>query len=134
MSKVLSFAEESCWDGETFRSIRRPVVFSLKLPKISFDREFTADFGVFYDFDDEWLIQILDREFPAIDWGRFVFFKKLDHSAIQLIDTEIDRVVGEIVVRGSQKGRILPDQLPEGVVCLDKWRKSAPKSADATSV
>lgn len=110
MSTVVSFAEESCWDGETFRQVRREIVFVVAGHAIKtgvpIRHEFTADFGIFYDIDDDWLIQILKREVPGIDWGWFVYHKKLDHSGIWIINPDDNRVVGSVYPRGRTKQKL----------------------------
>lgn len=136
MSSVLSFAEETCWDGDKFRSIRRPVVFVLegsfpvfengRSPAYTQDlkHEFVNDFGLFYDPFDEWLVSELQREVPEIDWGRLIFHRKIDHSAIELIDPDDDITIGKIYPRGSGPQRTPGEALPEGVVCLGQWRRA----------
>lgn len=136
MSIVKSFAEESCWDGERFRSVRRPVIFVLaaEIPRHGMIRhEFESDFGVFYDVEDDWLADQLKRDLPHIDWGWFVFHKKLDHSAIQIINPDSGRVVGQIYHRGTKQSK-RPSPLPEGVVSMDEWRrKLSAKSVESDS-
>lgn len=124
MSSVVSFAEESCWDGERFRSIRREIHFvligfSTALPK-SIRREFTADFGLWYDVDDEWLIQILRREVPEVDWGYYVYFKKIDHSAITIYHPESGEVVGAVVPRGRTKRKLSCENAGANVTPISK--------------
>ena len=124
MSSVVSFAEESCWDGERFRSVRREIVFVLmglssRLPR-TIRREFTADFGLWYDVDDEWLIQILRREAPEIDWGYYVYFKKIDHSAINIFDPDSGELVGAVVPRGRTKRKLSGENAGANVIPISK--------------
>ena len=110
MSQVVSFAEESCWDGERFRTVGREIVFVVSGFAVkqgrSIRREFVADFGLWYDVDDEWLISLLRREVPEVDWGWFVFHKKLDHSAIMIHNPDSGKVVGSIYPRGRTKQKL----------------------------
>lgn len=129
MSTVLSFAEESCWDGERFRTIRRPVIFVLavNIPTHGFIRhEFEADFGVFYDVDDTWLVDLLNEQIPQVDWGWAIYHKKIDHSAIMIHNPDSGRVMGQIFPRGTKNQQISGD-LPEGVASMDKWRECLEK-------
>jgi hypothetical protein len=126
MAQVVSFAEESCWDGERFRSVRREIVFVVSgfaiVPGQSIRREFRADFGLWYDLEDEWLIEILTREIPEVDWGRFVFHKKLDHSAILIIDGEQlpGKTVGSIYPRGRTRQKLSGEIAGGNVVPIRK--------------
>ena len=127
MSQVVSFAEESCWDGDKFRSVRREICFVLfgfgaRLKK-SIRREFTADFGLWYDQEDEWLIELLKGVEPDIDWGRYIFFKKLDHSAINIYDPEDGGVVGSIVPRGRTKKRLSGEITGANVIHISLGRE-----------
>lgn len=109
-ANVLSFAEESCWDGDKFRSIRREIVFRLQghaiKPNELLTHEFRADFGLWYDEEDEWLIQILRDELPDVDWGWFVYWKIPDHSEILILNPEDSRTVGSIYPRGRVKRKL----------------------------
>ena len=110
MSTVVSFAEESCWDGERFRSVRREIVFVIAGHAIQTGKmirhEFRSDFGIFYDVDDELLIEILREELPAIDWGWFVYHKRLDHSGISIINPDSGKVVGSVYPRGRKRQKL----------------------------
>lgn len=107
---VVSFAEESCWDGEKFRSVRREIVFVVAgfaiRPGQSIRREFVADFGLWYDQEDEWLIQILRETLPEIEWSWFIYHKRLDHSAILIYHPENGKVVGSIYPRGRTRQKL----------------------------
>jgi hypothetical protein len=126
-SNVLSFAEESCWDGEKFRSIRREIVFVVAGHAIqsakAIRHEFRADFGLWYDEEDEWLLQILRREVPGIDWGYFVYFKRIDHSCIWIIDPEDNKVVGSIFPRGRTKQKLSGEIGAANMVSLADYRE-----------
>lgn len=124
MSQVLSFAEESCWDGERFREIRRPVVFVLQVnfPGRGMIRhEFELDYGVFYDVEDDWLVDKLQRDIPDLEWGWLVYHKKVDHSGINLINPDSGRVVGQIYQRGTKQQ--IGTDLPAGVASMGAWRQ-----------
>lgn len=126
-SNVVSFVEESCWDGETFRSIRREVVFVVAGHAIRSGQvvrhEFRSDFGLWYDFDDTVLLSILQEERPDVDWGRFVYHKKMDHSGIHIIDAESDKVVGSIYPRGRTRQRLLGEEGGVNVTPIAKGRE-----------
>lgn len=122
VSNVLSFAEESCWDGETFRSIRIPVVFVVAGHAIQTGKavrhEFVADYGLWYDYDDEVLLHILKEGRPDIDWGWFVYHKRMDHATISMINPDTGKVVGSIYVRGRAKQKLSGEILPANVVSI----------------
>ena len=126
-SNVLYFAEESCWDGETFRSIRREVVFVIAGHAIQtgvpIRHEFTADFGLWYDYEDEVLLQILKEQLPAIDWGWFVYHKKIDHSAIMIYNPDSGQVVGSIYPRGRKKQKLSGENMAANITPITKGRE-----------
>lgn len=102
-SNVLSFVEESCFSGDQFKSVRREVIFTVNGFGNNLGRpiqsDFSADFGLWYDYEDKYLVEILEDSFPDIRWGWFVFHKKMDHSSIQILHPETTAVVGSIHVR-----------------------------------
>lgn len=124
MSQVISFAEESCWDGERFRSIRRPVVFVVAghaiRPGHTLRHEFIADFGIFYDIEDEWLIDILREKIPGVDWGWYVYHKHLDHSGIKILNPDDGQVVGSIFPRGGTKQKLSGDHTACNITPISK--------------
>jgi hypothetical protein len=128
VSQVLSFAEESCWDGERFRTIRREIVFVVTGFQIrdahgeSIRREFRADFGLWYDVDDDWLIQILKREEPSIRWDWFVYHKKLDHSAIIIHDPNTGKALGQIYPRGRTKQKLSGENSGANITTIAKGK------------
>ena len=103
MREVVSFAEESCWSGDQLRSIRREIYFSVVCygkpfqSKLTF--EFLSDYGIWYDYDDDMLLEILQEHVPDVEWGWFVYHKKMDHSGIDIINPDENQVVGFIEVR-----------------------------------
>lgn len=125
-ANVLSFAEESCWDGEKFRSIRREIHFRLLghgiLPDQILTHEFKADFGLWYDETDEWLIQILKGELPTIDWDWYVFFKRLDHSEILILNPENNATVGSIYPRGRTKQKLSGENAAANIVRMADFK------------
>ncbi len=120
MSTVVSFAEESCWDGEIFRSIRREVVFVVSGHAIQFGRvvraELRADYGIFWDGEDEWLIGLLTESIPDVDWGWFVYHKKIDQSGIGIINPESGQTVGSIFPRGRTKQKLSGENAAANVI------------------
>lgn len=86
---------------------------------------FRADFGIFYDPEDQYLIGLLTDCYPSVDWGRHVFWKRPDHSGVDVIDPDDDRVVAHVVVNRGEPGR---RSNPSGeidmtnVVDLNSWR------------
>jgi len=126
-SNVLSFAEESCWDGDKFRSIRREIHFVVEghaiQTGVAIRHEFAADFGLWYDEEDEWLLQILKEFYPAIEWGYFVYFKKIDHSAIMIIDPDSDKIVGSIFPRGRTKRKLSGENRAANIVSMAEFKE-----------
>lgn len=124
MSTIVSFAEESCWDGENFRSVRKEVVFVVAghaiIPGRQIRAEFTADYGVFWDGDDEWMIALLKTVLPSVDWGWFVYHKKLDQSGIFVINPDNGQTVGSIYPRGRTKQKLSGEILPANVVNIQQ--------------
>jgi hypothetical protein len=84
---VVSFAEESCWDGERFRSVRREIVFVVAGFAISPGKSIRGDI-------------------PSVDWGWFIYHKKIDHSAILIYHPETGKVVGSIYPRGKTRQKL----------------------------
>ncbi len=85
-SNLVSFAEESCFSGDTFRTVRREVVFrvvgygyQLGTPV---KEDFVADYGLWYDYDDTMLLEILQSQLPQVDWSYFIYHKLMDHKGI----------------------------------------------------
>lgn len=126
-TNVLSFAEESCWDGDKFRSIRREIHFRLVghgiKPNELFTLEFPADFGLWYDEEDEWLIQILTEQDRSVDWSWFVYFKRLDHSEILILNPENNRTVGSIYPRGRVKQKLSGENAAANIVNMAEFRE-----------
>lgn len=122
--QVFSFAEESCWDGEVFRSVRREVVFVLAghaiQTGVAIRLEFTADYGLWYDFEDVVLIEMLKEIRPDINWGWFVYHKKLDHSGIHIYNPDTGKVVGSIYPRGRTRQKLSGENMAANIVPIAK--------------
>lgn len=110
MSQVVSFAEESCWDGEEFRQVRKKVVFRVysvgKNLGVKVDAEFISDYSLWYLQEDDYLIAVLRQIDPRVNWDHLVYHRKLDMSGIDVYESEHDRLAVRIEVRGSHKGRV----------------------------
>ena len=127
MSVIASFAEESCWDKDQFRQVRKSVTFRIfspgKIQGIRVDHAFEADFGVWYDPGDEYLIAKLTDLGLGINWGRLIYWKKLDHSEIEVFSHEDDeRPVAFIRVRGRVGGDPSGEEDRSNVVELSQFR------------
>lgn len=123
-TNVVSFVEETCFSGDTFRSVRREITYSIIGYGKGLGREFREDFacdnGIWYDYEDKYLLSILDERFPDINWGWFVLHKKMDHSAIEIIEPESGKIVGSIHVRRGEKGKLSGEILDASVMSWDK--------------
>lgn len=112
MSQVYSFAEESCWRGEDFRHVRKEVVFKVfsigRSLGDKFSREFQADYGLWWDQEDEILLQHLRELDLPVRWDDLVFHKKIDQSGIDVYNPESDRLVARIEVRRYEGRRLDP--------------------------
>lgn len=119
-SNVLSFVEESCFSGDQFKSIRREIIFTVTGFGKNLGRliksDFSADFGLWYDYEDKYLIEILNDSFPDIPWGWFVFHKKMDHSSIQILHPETTTVVGSIHVRRGTNQKLSGENIHANVM------------------
>lgn len=105
---VSSFAEEICWVGDQRRVSKKEVVFRVtsigKIQGWRVDFELRASYDLWYDPDDEALIDVLSSQAQWIDWGALIFYKKPDHSAIVIFDPAEDRELGQITVRRRMGG------------------------------
>lgn len=137
MSSVVSFAEESCWDGDVLRSIRREVVFVVAGHAIesgvAIRHEFRADYGLWYDFEDKVLLSILEAERPDINWGWFVYHKLMDHSGIHIYHPETNKVVGSIFPRGRTRQKLSGENMGANIVPIAKGREYRVKREAAES-
>jgi hypothetical protein len=108
MSTVQSFVEESCWDGDYLRSVRKRVTFRVvSLGKLNGERqdfELEADFGIWYDPDNVYLLALLRDSCPSVDWERYIFHAMLDYSQIDVLDPIDDSLVATIRVRRRMGG------------------------------
>lgn len=124
---VSSFAEESCWNDQTFRPVRKAVTFRIesvgKIQGTRVDHVFEADFGLWYDPDDQYLLAKLDGLELDVSWRRYVFWKKLDHSQIDVLEVgDEERVVATIKVRGRSVGDPVGEADLGNVVDLGQFR------------
>lgn len=85
--------------------------------------EFAADFGLWYDEEDEWLIAILTKEIPDVEWGYFVYFKRLDHSEILILNPENNRTIGSIYPRGRTKQKLSGENTTANIVSMADFRE-----------
>ena len=138
-SNVLSFVEESCFSGETFRSVRRQINFTLtsygNRLGLSLKSDFLADFGLYYDYTEVFLRDILAQNFGSVDWDDFVFHNKIDHSGIDVIEVETTKVVGSIHVRRSSNLKLPGEILGANVITWAKvleWRDKREREAEAS--
>lgn len=131
MARTISFAEHSCWNGEYFRHVRRPVTFRLFSigsalgSKVHVD--VTADYGIWWHQDNETLIHMLSSACPSVDWGKLIYHRDwTSHSGIDIWDPESETLVARMEVR-QYRGRrldILERDLGPTVVRLDDYRTS----------
>lgn len=130
----MSFAEESCWNGEDFRHVRKAVVFKVysigKNLGEPFSQEFQSDYGLWWDQDDVVLVWHLSQVAPQVNWANMVFHKKIDHSAIDIYDPETDRMIARVEVRrfSGAKKSLLDGDLGPTVVRLSDWRRRRQES------
>lgn len=101
---VHSFLEDGCHDkNEQIKRFLNPVVFRLFSvggalgPRV--DVTFVADYGIYYDSDDNPLIQCLLAAEPAVDWGRMIYQRLHDKPRVDVINAETGRVVARIETR-----------------------------------
>lgn len=134
-TNVVSFVEETCFSGETFRSVRREIQYTIVGYGKGLGREFKEDFpcdnGIWYDYEDKYLLSILDERWPDIQWGGFVLHKKMDHSAIEIIEPESGKIVGSIHVRRGAKGNLSGENTCANVVSwasVQSWKEKRDES------
>lgn len=138
MSEVLSFAEESCFSGDTFRSIRREIQFVLQgygkqLGGKSVKLEFTSDFGLYYDYEDTVLLSILEGLDPAVKWGWYIYHKKMDQSAIEIINPDTNKVVGSIAIRAASRSKLSGEPSCANVMswaAVQEWKSERAKRVE----
>lgn len=103
MNNLVSFAEESCFSGDKFRTVRREVVFTVlgygNQLGVPIKEDFVADYGLWYDYDDTMLLEILSSRFPQVQWSHYIYHKLMDHKGISIVDPDNDKVIGSISVR-----------------------------------
>jgi hypothetical protein len=138
-NEAISFAEHTCWKDEDFRHVRKPVMFRLfhvgKHLGQAFDVEFEADYGIWYQQDDDLLIWYLQQAHPHVDWPSLIYHRRWDHTGIDICEPEDDRLVARMVVRqyqGSLEDVVAAD-LGANVVRFDDWRAAKMSSMEADS-
>lgn len=135
---VHNFLEDSCHDkNDQLKRFLNPVVFRLFSvggalgPRV--DVAFTANYGIYYDPDDNPLIQCLLVAEPGIDWGRMTYHRRHDRPRVEVINTETGKVVARIETRryfGRQitEKAVQDGRYGENVVCL--VRKNEPSESE----
>lgn len=107
---VVSFAEETCWNGEDFRAFRKKVTFRVysigRNLGEKIEAEFEADYGLWWDQEDVVLLFHLNELRPDVNWRDMVFYKKMDQSGIDIFDPDTDRLVARIEVRAYEGRRL----------------------------
>lgn len=110
MGEVLSFAEETCWRGEDFRAVRKQVGFRIysigRHLGEKLDAEFTADYGLWWDQEDEILMFHLEGVSTSVKWRDLVYHKKIDQSGIDIFDPDSDMLVARVEVRAYEGRRL----------------------------
>jgi len=135
MGIVHSFVEESCWENEKLRLEPKQVIFNIttvgKIQGIRLDTEFMADYSIFFDPDDTFLLAILRNIEPDIAWGRLMFYPLNDHSAIHIILPSTSRIIGRIRVRNrtpvDTKEILSGDETWDSVVRMEDFRLARKK-------
>lgn len=124
MAEVISFAEESCFEGDKLRTIRREVYFNVRCFGSSFHErhnfEILSDYGLWYEYEDETLLEILRATIPDERWGWYVYHKKMDHSAIEILCPDSGKVVGIIEVRRRSNQKLSGETLGGTVMYWDQ--------------
>lgn len=128
MAETVSFAEHTCWNDEDFRSLRKPVVFRLYSVGLGLGSllnvEFTADYGIWYDQDDSVLMYYLRESAPHVNWDGMVFFRKWDHSSIEIFNAETEEYIARVEVRRGLDDQTTDDRddLGANVVRMTDWK------------
>lgn len=125
MHNIVSFVEETCFSGETFRTVRRQIFFTVNMFALNFREDMIADNGLWYDFTDEYLVGHLQANFPDLEWGRFIYHKKIDYSSVEITNPDTGRRIGSIYVRRGSKPNLSREILGANVITWDQvqsWR------------
>ena len=124
---ILAFAEELCWKGDMKRSSGKEVVFRVtsigKIQGSRVDFELRLSYDIWYDMDDDQLIQSLEEADPTIDWCFLIYHKRPDHSGITIYDPDSGSEIGSIVVRRAMGGDPRGEIDMTNVVSLEAWRQ-----------
>lgn len=128
-AEIVGFAAATCWEGEVFRSVRREICFKAyhvgNAIGFKLDQEFVADYGIFFDPNEEYLVGVLTDNMPEIPWSTFRFHRKLDQSGIDVYGPDHKRVVARIVVRryeGKKITDLSPGSLGPTVITMAEGR------------
>ena len=110
-SPVVSLAEFSCWDGDELRAIRKKIWFTIrsvgKIEGLRVSQEFQADFGLMYDGDNQYTIELLGRVCPEVRWDRMFYWRRCDISGIDVVCARSENLVARLRVRdgGGSSGK-----------------------------
>ncbi len=131
---LYSYAEDTCWGpDDQLRGALQPVVFRLfsvgRGLGTKLDVEFTSDYGVYFDGDDEMIIGALQQAAPAVPWAAMVYHRWLDQSKIQVINPDTGRIVAQVETRRYAGRRVTSKKVAAGhygpnVVTLEQLRQA----------
>lgn len=103
-AEIHSFAELACFDQhDQQRPARAEVVFRLfsvgKGLGVKLDLELRSDYYVYYDGDDEYLLNALAAAVPAVPWHHYVFHRWLDQSRVHVLHPDSGKIVAQLETR-----------------------------------
>lgn len=104
-AELLCFTEESCWTkAEQRRERTIPVTFTVqsvgkRLGGVKVSLEFEDDYGLYYDSDDDRVIQRLSALEPRVQWGAYVYYRQSSMTKIEVLDPDTDKPVATITTR-----------------------------------
>lgn len=139
MAEVVSFAEETCWSGEDFRHVRKKVGFRIysigRHLGDKIDAEFIADYGLWWDQNDEILLFHLNEVAPTVHWRDKVYHKKMDMSGIDIYDPDSDMLVARVEVRAYEGRRLdaVDDSLGGNVISFKDAGAKIKKGKDLST-
>lgn len=119
-AELLSYVEQTCHgpDDQLLAELQ-PVTFRLfsvgrGLGK-RVDTSFTADYGLYYDSDDDRLISLLQYAVPEVNWfHNKVYHRWLDKSRIQVLNGNTGGLVAQIETRRYMGKAVKPDAVERG--------------------
>lgn len=117
---LFSFAEETCHNQDELRPVRQPTVFRVfsigRGLRAKVDVSFESDYGIYYDPDDMYLIGVLQRACPQVNWfHNKVYHRHWDYSKIQILDAETSALIGQIETRRYMGRKVKPESVRAGV-------------------